>query len=78
MVRCEPSMAPYRRGTVGMALAGKDTGGSQFFVTYAPAPALEGSYTVLGEVVQGMDVVERLLPGDGILDAELVRVGEGQ
>jgi cyclophilin family peptidyl-prolyl cis-trans isomerase len=73
MVRCERTMTPYRRGTVGMALAGKDTGGSQFFITYGDAPRLEGGYTVLGEVVRGMTVVESLLPGDGILKAELVR-----
>lgn len=75
MVRCERSLAPYRRGTVGMALAGKDTGGSQFFVTYGPAPALEGGYTVLGRVVRGMDVLEELLPGDAILGMERVRPG---
>jgi cyclophilin family peptidyl-prolyl cis-trans isomerase/HEAT repeat protein len=72
MVRCEVGLAPYERGTVGVALAGRDTGGSQFFVTYGPAHHLEGGYTVLGKVASGMDVLDRMLPGDGILKATLV------
>lgn len=68
-VRCELSFEPYRRGSVGMALAGRDTGGSQFFVTYDSTPHLEAGYTVLGRVVEGLEVVDRLLPGDPILKA---------
>ena len=73
MVRCERGMSRYVRGTVGMALAGKDTGGSQFFVSLADTPHLEGGYTVLGRVVRGLEVLDRLVPGDGILSMELVR-----
>jgi cyclophilin family peptidyl-prolyl cis-trans isomerase len=51
---------------VGMALSGKDTGGSQFFVTHSPAPHLDGGYTVFGRVVEGMDVVDRITRGDVI------------
>ena len=50
-----------------MALAGKDTGGSQWFITLSPQPRLEGRYTVFGKVVLGMEVVERIMPGDRIL-----------
>jgi cyclophilin family peptidyl-prolyl cis-trans isomerase len=54
-----------------MALSGKDTGGSQWFITLSPQPRLEGRYTVFGEVVSGMDVVERLQPGDRIVTIEI-------
>jgi len=51
-------------GVVGMAHAGKDTGGSQFFVTHLPVPRLDGRYTAFGRVVSGMDVVDALVRGD--------------
>jgi cyclophilin family peptidyl-prolyl cis-trans isomerase/protein-disulfide isomerase len=51
-------------GVVGMANSGPDTNGSQFFITYAPAPNLDGSYTVFGQVTQGMEVLEKLTPRD--------------
>jgi cyclophilin family peptidyl-prolyl cis-trans isomerase len=47
-----------------MALSGKDTGGSQWFVTHAPQPHLDGGYTVFGRVVTGMEVVDRIERGD--------------
>ena len=62
-VRDEINQLPYLRGTVGMALDWKDTGGSQFFITHSPAPHLDGRYTVFGHVVDGMDVVDRVMPG---------------
>lgn len=51
-------------GVVGMANTGTDANGSQFFITYAPAPKLNGAYTIFGQVLQGMDVVESLTPRD--------------
>ncbi len=63
-IRCEYSDEPYRRGTVGIATSGKDTGGSQFFITLSPQPHLEGRYTVFGQVLSGMDVVDRVVVGD--------------
>jgi cyclophilin family peptidyl-prolyl cis-trans isomerase/HEAT repeat protein len=68
---CEVSPLRYRRGTVGMALSGKDTGGSQLFVALSPQPHLEGRYTIVGEVVSGMDALDSVLEGDslGTLDA---------
>jgi cyclophilin family peptidyl-prolyl cis-trans isomerase len=65
-LRCEIGQRPYGRGMVGMALSGKDTGGSQFFITLAPTPHLDGGYTLFGSVVSGMDVVDRIRPGDVI------------
>jgi cyclophilin family peptidyl-prolyl cis-trans isomerase len=55
-----------------MALAGKDTGGSQFFITHTPQPQLNGRYTVLGKVVSGMDVIDRLMIFDQIQNAGVV------
>lgn len=65
-IRCEINQVPYDRGAVGMALSGKDTGGSQWFVTHAPQPHLDGGYTVFGRVVAGMEVVDRIVRGDMI------------
>jgi len=67
-LRDELGRLPFVRGTVGIALAGRDTGGSQFFVTTADHPQLDGRYTVLGRVVEGMEVVDSLLPGDTMLE----------
>jgi cyclophilin family peptidyl-prolyl cis-trans isomerase/HEAT repeat protein len=65
-IRDELNMLPYLRGTVGMALDGADTGGSQWFITHAPQPHLDGTYTVFGRVVAGMEVVDRLQQWDVI------------
>ncbi|MGH9880685.1 MAG: peptidylprolyl isomerase, partial [Pyrinomonadaceae bacterium] len=51
---------------VGMALSGKDTGGSQWFVTHSPQPHLDGGYTVFGKVGSGMVVVDAIARGDVI------------
>ena len=66
-IRDENNPAPYGTGTVGMALSGPDTGGSQWFVTQAPEPHLNGLYTVFGEVVAGQDVVQRIEQWDRIV-----------
>jgi cyclophilin family peptidyl-prolyl cis-trans isomerase/HEAT repeat protein len=73
-VRCEIGQKPYGRGAVGMALSGKDTGGSQFFITHVPTPHLDGGYTLFGSVSAGLDVVDRIEPGDRI---ERVEIWEG-
>ena len=53
-----------RAGVVGMANAGPDTNGSQFYITLAPATHLDGGYTIFGQVIEGMEVVEDLTPRD--------------
>ena len=72
-IRCENNPIPYTRGTVGMALAGKDTGSSQWFVTHSNQPHLFGRYTVFGQVVSGQDVVDKIVVGDTIRRVELSR-----
>lgn len=73
-IRDEINQRPYTRGTVGMALDWADSGGSQFFITHSPQPHLDGRYTVFGQVVLGMDVVDALTQWDVI---ERIRVWDG-
>lgn len=73
-IRDEINQRPYLRGTVGMALDWADTGGSQFFITHSPQPHLDGRYTVFGQVISGMDVVDRLQQWDTI---ERIRIWDG-
>ncbi|HEC34214.1 MAG TPA: hypothetical protein ENI37_05805 [Chloroflexi bacterium] len=51
-------------GVVGIANAGPNTGGGQFFITLAPQPGLDGRYTIIGQVVEGLDVLQSLTPRD--------------
>jgi cyclophilin family peptidyl-prolyl cis-trans isomerase len=60
----DPSLQFDEAGLVGMANSGPDTNGSQFFITYGPAMRLNGSYTLFGKVLNGMDVLEALTPRD--------------
>jgi cyclophilin family peptidyl-prolyl cis-trans isomerase len=73
-IRDEINQRPYLRGTVGMALDWEDTGGSQFFITHAPQPHLDGRYTVFGRVVAGLEVVDQLMQWDQI---RTVRIWDG-
>jgi cyclophilin family peptidyl-prolyl cis-trans isomerase/HEAT repeat protein len=66
-IRDENDLIPYEAGTVGMALAGPDTGGSQWFVAQEAEPHLDGIYTAFGRVTAGLDVVRRIEQGDRIL-----------
>jgi cyclophilin family peptidyl-prolyl cis-trans isomerase/HEAT repeat protein len=74
-VRDEISERPYLRGTVGIALDWQDTGGSQFFITHTPQPHLDAKYTVIGRVVAGMEVVDRIQQNDVI---RRIRVWDGK
>ena len=73
-IRDEINERPYLRGTVGMALDWEDTGGSQFFITHSPQPHLDGRYTVFGNVVDGMGVVDQIQPWDIV---RRVRIRDG-
>lgn len=66
VIRDEINRLRYDRGTVGMALAGPDTGGSQFFIALSPQPHLDGGYTAFGEVVAGAEVLDQIRLGDRI------------
>ncbi len=70
-IRCEINMHPFERGAVGMALAGKDTGGSQFFITLSSQPHLDGGYTCFGRVISGMPAAEHMVAGDRILKVQI-------
>ncbi len=66
-IRTEIGLAWYDdEGYLGMASAGPDTEGVQFFITHSPTPHLDGRYTIFGKVAQGMDVVAQLQVGDTI------------
>ena len=65
-IRCEINTSRYGTGAVGMALSGKDTGGSQYFITLSPQPHLDGGYTVFGRLRSGWETLLDLAPGDRI------------
>ena len=78
-----PSLRHDRPGILSMANAGPNTGGSQFFITYAATPWLDGRHTVFGEVVEGMESVNAIRerdpqrdpePGDRIESVEIEEV----
>ena len=60
----EASELGYTRGSAGIASAGNDTEGSQYFMMHQWSPHLNGNYTRFGRVVEGMDVVDRIEKGD--------------
>jgi cyclophilin family peptidyl-prolyl cis-trans isomerase/HEAT repeat protein len=70
-IRDELNELPYLRGTVGMALDWKDTGGSQFFITHSPQPHLDARYTAFGRVVNGIEVVDHIQPWDVIRSVKI-------
>jgi peptidylprolyl isomerase len=67
-LQAEFSNVPFKRGIVGMARRGGDnnSANSQFFIMYGDAPSLNGQYTVVGEVVSGMNVVDKLNKGEPV------------
>jgi cyclophilin family peptidyl-prolyl cis-trans isomerase len=66
-IRDELNCRRYIRGTLGMALSGPNTGGSQFFITHSPQPHLDGGYTVFGQLLTGGEVLDRIVQGDRIV-----------
>jgi peptidyl-prolyl cis-trans isomerase A (cyclophilin A) len=71
-----PTLKHDRAGTLAMANAGPDTNGSQFYITHKDTPWLDGGYNVFGHVVQGQDVVDKIVVGDTIKSVKIIRVGD--
>ena len=70
-LKAEFSNVPFKRGTVGMARAGSpDSANSQFFIMYADGSFLNGKYSVIGDVVSGMDVVDKLKRGEPVANPD--------
>ena len=71
-LKAEFSQVPYKRGIVGMARKGNsnDSANSQFFIMYADGASLNGQYTVVGEVLSGMDVVDKLKKGEPVVNPD--------
>lgn len=71
-IRCEYNRLRYETGMVGMALSGKDTGGSQWFVTLSPQPHLDGRYTIFARVVRGLAAARAVTQGTKITKVEIL------
>lgn len=70
-IRSEFSSLRYHTGAVGMASAGKDTEGLQWFITHSPTPHLDGRYSIFAYVIDGMDVVHQIEVGDEIVSVNI-------
>jgi peptidyl-prolyl cis-trans isomerase B (cyclophilin B) len=70
-IKCEINAQKHTPGTLSMAHAGKDTGGSQFFITHVATPHLDGVHTVFGRTTD-MDVVNKIAQGDKITSVKIV------
>jgi cyclophilin family peptidyl-prolyl cis-trans isomerase/HEAT repeat protein len=71
-IACENSDEEFTRGAVGMATAGKDTGGSQFFLTHSHQPHLDGRYTLFARVVDGLEVMDAIQPDDVLIGVDFL------
>ncbi|GLI07310.1 peptidyl-prolyl cis-trans isomerase B [Paenibacillus tyrfis] len=72
-IKCETetNTSKHERGTLAMAHAGKDTGGSQFYICYEPQPHLNKKHTVFGKVTEGMDLLDQVRQGDKMKEVKV-------
>lgn len=71
-IKAEFNSRKHLKGTVAMARSQQpDSAGSQFYICLAPQPGLDGQYTVFGQVIEGMDVIDKIQQGDKITDMKL-------
>jgi peptidyl-prolyl cis-trans isomerase B (cyclophilin B) len=63
-INCEINPNKHERGSLAMAHAGRNTGGSQFYICYKPQPHLDGQHTVFGKVIEGMEAVDEIKGND--------------
>src|SRR5690606_22874034 len=72
-IKCETEGNPHKHveGSLSMAHAGRDTGGSQFFIVHEPQPHLNGVHTVFGKVTSGMEYVKKMTNGDVMTKIEI-------
>jgi peptidyl-prolyl cis-trans isomerase B (cyclophilin B) len=73
-INCEINPNKHQRGTLAMAHAGRNTGGSQFYICYNPQPHLDGQHTVFGQVLEGMEFVDQFKGRDVMESVEVVEV----
>lgn len=73
-IKCETAGNPHKhvKGALSMAHAGKDTGGSQFFICFDAFPHLDGVHTVFGQVIEGIDHVDAIKQGDKMKEVTVV------
>jgi len=73
-IDCETSTntTKHAKGVLSMAHAGKNTGGSQFFICYGPQPHLDGVHTVFGKVISGMEHIDNVQQGDKMKEVKVV------
>ncbi|AIQ53719.1 peptidylprolyl isomerase [Paenibacillus sp. FSL R7-0331] len=71
-INCEINPNKHERGSLAMAHAGRNTGGSQFYICYGPQPHLDGVHTVFGKVVQGMELVDSFQGRDKMTSVEII------
>lgn len=71
-IKCEINPHKHQTGSLSMAHAGKNTGGSQFFITHSPQPHLDGVHTVFGQVTKGQDVVDAIRAQDKMEQVTIV------
>lgn len=73
-INCEINPNKHERGTLAMAHAGRNTGGSQFYICYGPQPHLDGQHTVFGKVASGMEHIDELKGKDQMESVKIVEV----